>query len=85
MLEQVRAGVKGYLAALPVPYRTCGAQPTFQSLREADGQEGPEGRAVFQGTARRAFTIRRSLRKTATVVTCHKSHRTTLVRSFRMT
>ena len=44
MLEQIRAGVKGHLAALPVPYRTCGAQPTFQSLREADGQEGPEGR-----------------------------------------
>lgn len=32
------------VAALPVPYRTTPEQPTFQSLREADGSLLPEGR-----------------------------------------
>jgi betaine-homocysteine S-methyltransferase len=36
-VEKTAATVKGtWLAALPVPYRTTGEQPTFQSLRDAD-------------------------------------------------
>ena len=31
--EQIRAAVKCHVAALPVPYRTTEAEPTFQSLR----------------------------------------------------
>lgn len=34
LLESIRAAVDGYVAALPVPYRTTDDQPTFQSLRD---------------------------------------------------
>jgi betaine-homocysteine S-methyltransferase len=34
LLERIRAGVEGHVAALPVPYRTSDDQPTFQSLRD---------------------------------------------------
>lgn len=34
LLKEVRAAVKGYVAALPVPYRTTKDQPSFQSLRD---------------------------------------------------
>lgn len=34
ILRRVRDSVDGYVAALPVAYRTTEAQPTFQSLRE---------------------------------------------------
>ena len=37
ILERVRAAVDCHVAALPVPYRTTPEQPTFQSLRDADG------------------------------------------------
>ena len=40
MLERVRAAVDCHVAALPVPYRTTPEQPTFQSLRDADGRRG---------------------------------------------
>jgi betaine-homocysteine S-methyltransferase len=40
MLKKIRANVDGYLAALPVAYRTTDAQPTFQSLREPDSERG---------------------------------------------
>jgi betaine-homocysteine S-methyltransferase len=43
VLEEVREAVSGYVAALPVPYRTNDEQPTFQSLREADGRLLPGG------------------------------------------
>jgi betaine-homocysteine S-methyltransferase len=43
LLEEVRETVSGYVAALPVPYRTNDDQPTFQSLREADGRLLPGG------------------------------------------
>jgi betaine-homocysteine S-methyltransferase len=33
------------VAALPVPYRTNPAEPTFQSLTDPDGAPVPEGRA----------------------------------------
>lgn len=36
LLEKIRANVDGYLAALPVPYRTTEEQPSFQSLRDPD-------------------------------------------------
>lgn len=36
LLPELRDAVPGHLAALPVPYRTLPAQPTFQSLRDAD-------------------------------------------------
>src|SRR5207247_6407181 len=37
MLERIRAAVDCHVAAQPVPYRTTPGQPTFQSLRDADG------------------------------------------------
>ena len=40
LLERVRAAVDCHVAALPVPYRTNAAEPTFQSLRGADGARG---------------------------------------------
>jgi betaine-homocysteine S-methyltransferase len=42
MLRAVRDACTGYVAALPVPYRTTEEQPTFQSLRDAD-YEPPGG------------------------------------------
>lgn len=35
-LPAIRAKVSGHVAALPVPYRTTGDAPTFQSLRDDD-------------------------------------------------
>lgn len=35
-LEKIRRGVEGYVAGLPVPYRTTEAQPCFQKLKLAD-------------------------------------------------
>jgi betaine-homocysteine S-methyltransferase len=40
LLERVRAAVDCHVAAQPVPYRTTPAQPTFQSLKDADGVRG---------------------------------------------
>jgi betaine-homocysteine S-methyltransferase len=34
LIERIRAAVDGHVAALPVPYRTTAAQPSFQSLRD---------------------------------------------------
>jgi betaine-homocysteine S-methyltransferase len=34
LMERVRAATSGYLAALPVPYRTRPQEPTFQSLSD---------------------------------------------------
>ena len=34
LLERIRERVDGHVAALPVPYRTTDAEPTFQSLRD---------------------------------------------------
>ncbi len=36
LLEKIRANVQGYVAALPVPYRTTEAEPSFQSLRDPE-------------------------------------------------
>jgi betaine-homocysteine S-methyltransferase len=38
LLAEVRAACRGYVAALPVPYRTDDEQPTFQSLRDEGGE-----------------------------------------------
>jgi len=37
IIDQIRAAVDCAVAAQPVPYRTTPSQPTFQSLRDADG------------------------------------------------
>jgi betaine-homocysteine S-methyltransferase len=37
IIERVRAAVDCSVAALPVPYRTTPAEPTFMSLRDAEG------------------------------------------------
>jgi betaine-homocysteine S-methyltransferase len=34
LLREIRARLKGHVAALPVPYRTSPAQPSFQSLND---------------------------------------------------
>ena len=40
LLERIRAAVECHVAAVPVPYRTTPAEPTFQSLRGPDGTRG---------------------------------------------
>lgn len=44
ILRRVRQAVSGYMAALPVPYRTTESQPTFQSLRDPGYPGLPENR-----------------------------------------
>jgi methionine synthase I (cobalamin-dependent) len=41
LLERVRAAVSCHVAAQPVPYRTTPEQPTFESLRDAEGRVFP--------------------------------------------
>lgn len=46
LLRKIRQSISGYLAALPVPYRTHDDQPTFQSLRDPNYTTPlPDGRA----------------------------------------
>lgn len=45
LLARIREAVSGYVAALPVPYRTTEEQPTFQSLRDPEYPDLPNGRA----------------------------------------
>src|SRR5262249_20521364 len=42
LLREIRAAVRCHVAALPVPYRTTPAEPTFQSL--TDPHANPGGR-----------------------------------------
>ena len=44
LVASVRDAVGGHVAALPVPYRTHEAEPTFQSLRDSDCDCIPGGR-----------------------------------------
>ena len=44
MLRAIRERVSGYVAALPVPYRTTDDAPSFQSLRDPDYADVPGGR-----------------------------------------
>jgi betaine-homocysteine S-methyltransferase len=44
-LEAITAAVDGHVAALPVPYRTHAAEPTFQSLTDRDCDCIPGGMA----------------------------------------
>lgn len=44
-LAEIRSQVKGYVAALPVPYRTHDEQPTFQSLQDPEHGNGPHARS----------------------------------------
>ncbi|MDQ2744639.1 MAG: homocysteine S-methyltransferase family protein [Chloroflexota bacterium] len=43
LLRDIRASVNGYIGALPVPYRTHEAQPTFQALRDPEYDNLPGG------------------------------------------
>jgi betaine-homocysteine S-methyltransferase len=43
LLREVRGAVAAHVAALPVPYRTTPAEPTFQSLSDSAGGS-PDGR-----------------------------------------
>ncbi|MGH3094367.1 MAG: homocysteine S-methyltransferase family protein, partial [Gaiellaceae bacterium] len=49
-LASIREQVSGHVAALPVPYRTTEAEPTFQSLRDPhfDGMPFPTALDPFQ-------------------------------------
>jgi betaine-homocysteine S-methyltransferase len=38
ILRRIREAVSGFVAAQPVPYRTTAAQPTFESLKDAEGR-----------------------------------------------
>jgi betaine-homocysteine S-methyltransferase len=44
LLKEIRAAVKGHVAAVPVPYRTTPAEPTFQSLTDPSSSAIPENR-----------------------------------------
>jgi betaine-homocysteine S-methyltransferase len=44
LLRDIRRAVAGHLAALPVPYRTTEAEPSFQSLRDPAYPDLPGGR-----------------------------------------
>ena len=44
LLAEIRDAVDGHMAALPVPYRTHDAQPSFQSLRDPGYPDPPGGR-----------------------------------------
>jgi betaine-homocysteine S-methyltransferase len=44
LLADIRAACKGHIAALPVPYRTTAAEPTFQSLTDPGCDLIPGGR-----------------------------------------
>ena len=57
LLKAIREAVSGYVAALPVPYRTRKAQPTFQSLTDPDCTDIPDNRPF--PTALDPFTCNR--------------------------
>ena len=44
LIERIRAAVDCHVAALPVPYRTTAAEPSFQSLTDPDCDCLPGGR-----------------------------------------
>jgi betaine-homocysteine S-methyltransferase len=44
LLRPIREAVRCHVAALPVPYRTHAAEPTFQSLTDVDGVPQPTGK-----------------------------------------
>jgi methionine synthase I (cobalamin-dependent) len=52
LLPSIREQVSGYVAALPVPYRTTAEMPTFQSLRHPrhDGMLFPTALEPFEAT-----------------------------------
>ena len=57
LIERIRAAVDVHVAALPVPYRTTAAEPSFQSLRDPDCDCVPGGRPF--PTALDPFTCNR--------------------------
>ena len=57
LLEGIRQAVSVPVAALPVPYRTTGRQPSFQSLEDPAWEGFPEGRPF--PTALDPFTCNR--------------------------
>ncbi|MGH9134325.1 MAG: homocysteine S-methyltransferase family protein [Ilumatobacteraceae bacterium] len=57
LLAEVRAACDGHIAALPVPYRTSDAEPTFQSLTDPACDVIPDGRPF--PTALDPFTCNR--------------------------
>ena len=57
LIERVRAACDGHVAALPVPYRTTEAEPSFQSLTDPGCDCIPGGRPF--PTALDAFTCNR--------------------------
>jgi betaine-homocysteine S-methyltransferase len=57
LIERIRAAVDIHVAAVPVPYRTTPAQPSFQSLRDPDCDCLPGGRPF--PTALDPFTCNR--------------------------
>ena len=45
LLREIRGAVSGHVAALPVPYRTTEAQPTFFALTDPRSPRSPDGQA----------------------------------------
>src|SRR5262249_44117040 len=46
LVERIRGAVSCHVAALPVPYRTTDAEPTFQSLTDPGYHDFPNGRPL---------------------------------------
>ena len=57
LLKAVTSAVSAHVAALPVPYRTHDAQPSFQSLHDSQADSTPDGRSF--PTALDPFTCTR--------------------------
>ncbi len=57
LIERIRAACEGHVAALPVPYRTTDAEPSFQALTDPDCDCIPGGRPF--PTALDPFTCNR--------------------------
>ena len=53
LLDEIVDAVDVPVAALPVPYRTTEAEPTFQSLTDPQATPVPDGRAVPRRAGRR--------------------------------
>ncbi len=57
LLHEITSAVSTHVAALPVPYRTHEAQPSFQSLHDSEADSQPHGRSF--PTALDPFTCTR--------------------------
>jgi len=56
LLREVKSAVSGFVAGLPVPYRTTAAKPTFFALTDPSSPHVPDGRAFPDALDGLAYT-----------------------------